>query len=270
MDAMVMKGDLSAGSVACVSNILHPVSLARLVMEKTPHCLLVGAGANKFASEMGIPSVSTDELVTDGARREYEACLSMSTQQEETNIASPSPTINDEHDEEETDAHQGSTQGVIGCDTVGCVAFDSEGHVACGTSTGGISFKRAGRVGDSPLIGCGGYADDMLGACSSTGHGESIMKMMLCYKAVSLLDSMSPDEAAHTALKEMWSRVKGRGGLIMINKHGEVGHYGSTERMAWASCVGFVGEGSSALVEHHAPVMASGIDNHDAFLGFQD
>ncbi|XP_022091356.1 isoaspartyl peptidase/L-asparaginase-like isoform X1 [Acanthaster planci] len=155
MDAIVMEGQhLKTGAVACVKNIRNPVKLARLVMEKTEHILLVGDGANKFAKSVGMKEVPVATLVSDNAVKELEHFKKFNK----------------------------TVDGLFSTrdhDTVGAVAVDSEGNVACATSTGGITAKMAGRVGDSPLIGSGAYCDSAAGSASATGHGESIAKVTL-------------------------------------------------------------------------------------------
>jgi L-asparaginase / beta-aspartyl-peptidase len=219
MDAFIMNGaTLQSGAIASVNNVKNPITLARRVMDSTPHCMIVGEGANAFAEEQDLAIPDSNILLTEESRIAYEQFK-----------------------------YEGAVDHFFnkpthGHDTVGAVAFDCNGDLACGTSTGGITGKRPGRVGDSPLIGCGGYADNASGACSSTGHGESIMAVLLCQRAILMADAgMTPNEATQAALKYMFARTKGRGGLIMIDKSGAVGHFGSTERMAWASAEGVVG-----------------------------
>eukprot|EP00741_Cyanophora_paradoxa_P012482 tig00020610_g12061.t1 len=217
MDAIVMDGaTLKTGAVAAVQNIRNPVSLARQVMEQTRHCLLVGAGANKFAREMGVESVRPEELVTEAAQlewkrfQEYRATVS---------------TLFNRHE-----LKRGST------DTVGCVALDARGDIACGTSTGGITAKKAGRVGDSPLVGCGAYADNASGGVSCTGHGESIMKVTLARQVLHGVEAgLAPEAAARKALEAMRARVDGCGGCIVLTPDGTLGHAFTTPRMAWAA-----------------------------------
>jgi len=123
-----------------------------------------------------------------------------------------------------------------GNETVGAVVMDTLGNIASGTSTGGITAKKAGRVGDSPIIGCGCYADNLLGGCSATGHGESIMKVTLSRLALQFIEKgFNATQAARKALEQMESRVHGHGGLIIISNLGEIGYSFTTERMAWAA-----------------------------------
>ncbi|WAR18678.1 ASGL1-like protein [Mya arenaria] len=197
MDAVIMDGrTLKSGAVACVQNIKNPIELARMVMEKTSHSMLVGPGANLFAEEMGIERVPTDSLVSEEAVRELEAS---------------------------------------GHDTTGAVALDKNGNLAYGTSTGGISGKKPGRVGDSPIIGLGGYADNDVGGISCTGHGESISKVVLAHQIITAMRTgTDAQEAADKALANMASRVEGYGGVIVLSRLGDVALSYTTDNMSWA------------------------------------
>lgn len=220
MDAVIMCGKtLKAGGVACVHNIKNPINLAREVMDKTKHVLLVGKGANDFAEEVGIKKVPTESLVSEEALRELKCYKEYGN------------TVNDLFRQRGTGSHNHT----LDHDTVGAVAIDKDGNLAFGTSTGGISCKRPGRVGDSPIIGAGGYADNEVGAVSCTGHGESMFKVCLAYQIASLMrQGLSPDEASSQALKNMADRVHGYGGVIVLNNKGEVSATFTTERMTWA------------------------------------
>lgn len=216
LDAIIMEGsELRTGSVACVQNIKNPVKLARLVMEKTDHVLLVGQGANIFAREMGVKEVPKTDLVTPEAVMYWERYSKYKV------------AVDDLFNNKiELEGH----------DTVGAVAIDRRGNVACGTSTGGITGKRVGRVGDSPVIGSGGYCDNTIGAASTTGHGESIMKVMLARHVLQNIETgLSTQAAAEKSLEYMKQRVGGAGGVIAINNKGEVGKHFTTERMPWAT-----------------------------------
>jgi beta-aspartyl-peptidase (threonine type) len=123
-------------------------------------------------------------------------------------------------------------------DTVGAVAVDAAGGVAAATSTGGTPWKRSGRVGDSPLPGCGNYADERAGAASATGHGESIIRVVMAKAACDRLRAgASPDEAARAAVKELVERTGGDAGIILVDTGGRIGHFTSTPRMPWAAVV---------------------------------
>lgn len=235
MDAIIMEGrDLKFGAVAGVKSVANPVTLARLVMEKTDHVMLIGEGADKFAREMGIPEVSKEELVSEIARKEWESHSKFSTVVRDCfyTTGNAAATVNGAH---------------CGHDTVGAVALDLSGNVACATSTGGITMKRVGRVGDVPLVGCGGYCDSEVGGASCTGHGESIARVTLARRAVELLRAgVEPQAAVDSALEYMWKRVGGHGGIILVDKEGRIAKGFTTERMAWA-CVDLEGKVESKV-----------------------
>jgi beta-aspartyl-peptidase (threonine type) len=202
-DASVMSGAGAAGAVGALRDIKNPVRLARLVMERTTHLLLVGAGAEAFAAEQGVRRLPAGALVTDRARDRWRAAL-----------ARRSPPA--------------------GHGTVGCVARDAQGHVAAATSTGGIILKHAGRVGDSALVGAGTYADDRAGAASCTGFGEAFMKAAGAKVAVeAMLAGAPPDAAARQALAAV-RRYGGDGGMICVDAAGRLGFAFNTRGMSRA------------------------------------
>ena len=205
MDAAIMSGDgLSIGAIAAVSGVRNPIELARRVLDDGGHALLVGAGALAFARETGVALCPPEFHVTEAARADLAREL----------------------------ARRGAPAGG---GTVGAVAVDASGHVAAATSTGGMVGKRPGRVGDSPLPGAGTYADDQAGAASATGHGERIMQVALTKTAIDLLRAgLSAGEAAARALATL-DRVEGRGGLILVDRGGEVSAVFNTTSMAWAA-----------------------------------
>lgn len=215
---------LRAGAVAGVSVVKNPVTLARRVMDDTSHCLLVGGNADAFARESeGIELVGgSEELVTEDARNEWRE------------LNKYSMAVSELFNKAE---EGGDVAAEDGHDTVGAVALDSCGRIAAATSTGGITNKMAGRVGDSPIIGSGAYVDIEFGGISTTGHGESIMKTVLAKHALQLVEhrGMSGREAASASLEQMLKKTGGRGGLIFIGPTGEVAHAFSTKRMAWCS-----------------------------------
>ena len=208
LDAGVMDGTaLEVGSVAAVQGVLHPISLARRVLE-SPLAVVVGPGATRFAERAGVEKCDPAELISDRERARWE-----------DRRRNPDPDW---------------VRTMFGRDTVGAVALDRSGHVAAGTSTGGMPFKPSGRVGDSPFIGAGLYADDHLGAVSTTGHGEKIIPVLLAKTAADLMGSgLEPQGAAEQALTTL-ARVDGRGGLIALDPSGRIGVAWNTPAMAFA------------------------------------
>lgn len=193
MDAAIMEGrTLRAGAVAAVSGIKNPIKLARRVMEDGRHVMLAGDGALRFAREVGLPECAPETLTVEREQKRWD-----------------------------------SKHG-----TVGCVAYDSRGMIAVGTSTGGMFNKLPGRVGDSPLIGCGTYADDY-GAASCTGHGEAIIRLLLAKCAVDYLKNGSEAKtAAKLAMIDLEDdRIEGAGGIILIDRWGKIGYARSTTHM---------------------------------------
>lgn len=211
LDAMIMDGaTLSFGAVAAIQNILHPVAVARMVMERTEHCFLVGVGAQQFSRQMGVPQLDPRELLTSRELVFYEKIKN-------------DPTFTTRKPFE-----------VPQRGTVGAVALDRQGNLAAATSTGGTPRKLPGRVGDTPIIGAGTYADNEYGAASSTGWGESIMKILLSKTACNLLTDHSAPAAAEIAVDLMHRRVNGLGGIILIDKSGNYGYAYNTPKMAFA------------------------------------
>ncbi len=207
LDAAIMDGKtLNAGAVAAVRNIRNPISLARRVMEKSNHVLLVGEGANKFAVIQGFEKF--DGLVV---KREFDRWKELHEQYSETMKFSD------------------------GNGTVGAVAIDSWGNIAAATSTGGIPFKLPGRVGDSCLVGCGLYADNAVGGVSATGNGESIIRVVISKVVCELLGKgLTAQKAAEDGVKMLEKKIKGRGGVIVLDKEGNVGISYNTPKMARA------------------------------------
>jgi beta-aspartyl-peptidase (threonine type) len=211
LDAIIMDGaTLGLGAVAAIQNILHPVTVARMVMEHTEHCFLVGAGAQLFAREMGVPEASPQELLTAREQAFYEESKNDPTFSYRK-IFEPPPM-----------------------GTVGAVAMDNRGNLAAATSTGGMPRKHPGRVGDSPIVGAGAYADNHSGAASATGWGEAIMKVLLSKTACDLLKEHPAVASAEMALDLLRQRVQGLGGIILIDKRGDYGLAHNTPKMAFA------------------------------------
>jgi beta-aspartyl-peptidase (threonine type) len=214
MDALLMNGEnLRTGVVACVERIRNPIHAARLVLDKSPHVYFVGTGAERFARQHGMALCDNMELVIP---REQERLYKAQVAER--------AGLPDETFSGSLDSH----------DTVGAVALDVHGNIAAGTSTGGTLNKAPGRVGDSSLIGCGCYADNLTAAVSLTGWGEPIMKLVLGKWAVDRVAAgASPDEAAHAAIDYLFERLGGHGGIILLGPDGRVGLAHNTPRMAW-------------------------------------
>ena len=214
MDALLMNGEnLRTGGVACVERLRNPIRAARLVLDKSPHVYFVGTGAERFARQNGMALCDNMELVIP---REQERLFKA---QADELVGRPDETFS----------------GSLGShDTVGAVALDVHGNIAAGTSTGGTLNKAPGRVGDSSLIGCGCYADNLTAAVSLTGWGEPIMKLVLGKWAVDRVAvGASPDDAAHEAIDYLFNRLGGHGGIILLGPDGRVGLAHNTPRMAW-------------------------------------
>src|SRR6266481_6148478 len=221
-DAIVMNGaTLRAGAAATLQHIKNPIQVARKILENCPHMMLVAEGAERFAKQQGIKLCKPEELVSEAEWEAWQKC------KEDTHAA--------EH-------HRGHEQG-----TVGAVALDVNGNLFAATSTGGTCCKLPGRVGDSPLIGCGCYADSEAGGVSSTGYGEAIMKVVLAKSTVDLLrrpatcvdtppniscEASTADLVAREAVHLLAKRTHATGGLILLDRHGNPGRAFNTPRMA--------------------------------------
>lgn len=219
MDALLMNGEnLRTGGVACVERLRNPIHAARLVLDKSPHVYFVGTGAERFARQHGMVLCDNMELVIP---REQER-LYKAQADERAGLR------------DETFSGSLDSGNLASHDTVGAVALDGHGNLAAGTSTGGTLNKAPGRVGDSSLIGCGCYADNLTAAVSLTGWGEPIMKLVLGKWAVDRVAAgASPDEAAHEAIDYLFDRLGGHGGIILLGPDGRAGLAHNTPRMAW-------------------------------------
>jgi beta-aspartyl-peptidase (threonine type) len=209
LDAGLMDGaSLKVGAVAVVKHFKNPISVARRVLEGSEHHLLVGAGAEAFAESQGFVPVDNLSLVTSGEQARYEQFLSERRRTAES--FGPS-------------------------DTVGAVALDARGHLAAGNSTGGIAFSLPGRVGDAPLPNIGYAADDRAGGVACTGWGEHILRVGLAMRAMQGLErGLTAQAAASAAVALLVERVKGRAGLVVLDRKGRVGVAHSTECLAHA------------------------------------
>ena len=228
LDALLMDGaTLRAGGVACVERLRNPIQAARLVLDKSPHIYFVGAGAEDFAQQNGMALIDNSELVLERERNR------LAEAQSKAQAGLPDLTFAGDDKSPET-AVQLPPTGMDSHDTVGAVALDSYGNLAAATSTGGTLNKAPGRVGDSSLIGCGCYADNLSAAVSLTGWGEPIMKLVLGKWAVDRVQRGSaPEDAAQDAIAYLYKRLQGHGGIILLGPDGRFGLAHNTPRMAW-------------------------------------
>jgi beta-aspartyl-peptidase (threonine type) len=227
MDAAIMNGKtLKAGAVAFVKNAKNPIKLARLVMEKTEHILLAGEGANEFAREMKIEMESNEYFHTDfrfqqliEARRQHKIQLDHTIDELEfIEEAKDAELINDNKHSESLNENAKSKIG-----TVGAVACDFWGNLAAATSTGGMTNKKFGRVGDTPIIGAGNYADNQTCAVSCTGHGEFFMLTAAAYDVAARMKykKLTLIEAAIETVEHL-REIGGEGGLIAVDTFGNI------------------------------------------------
>jgi len=245
LDAILMDGStLKAGAVAAVERIRNPICLARLVLERSEHMMLVGTGAETFAAENGLALSKPEDLIIDRERTAWGRCLE--------------------------DSHAGEHHLEHEFGTVGAVALDSNNRLFAGTSTGGTCCKFPGRVGDSPLIGCGCYVDAEAGGISCTGHGEGIMKIVMAKMAADLLAAAENTKAtksncieigwgsksapsyslgdaqsiANACVRKLAARAHTTGGLILLDRYGNPAAAFNTTRMAY----GFVNPDDSFTI----------------------
>jgi beta-aspartyl-peptidase (threonine type) len=219
LDALIMDGaTLRAGGVGCVERLRNPVRAARKILSESPHVYFVAEGAERFAAEHGMELCRNEDLIIP---REVEHLRKY---------------------QREAAANESGKDGkelfapTISHDTVGAVALDRNGNISAATSTGGTLNKAPGRLGDSSLIGCGCYADNLSAAVSTTGWGEPIMKLVLAkWTADRVSAGNLPEWAAKEAMNHLQQRLNGHGGIIVLNAQGQFGIAHNTPRMAWAS-----------------------------------
>ncbi len=218
LDALIMDGaTLRAGGVGCVERLRNPVRAARKILSESPHVYFVAEGAERFAVEHGIPLCKNEDLIVP---RELERLREYQREEAGHGLA--------KHGNELFAPN-------ISHDTVGAVALDRQGNIAAATSTGGTLNKAPGRLGDSSLIGCGCYADNLSAAASTTGWGEPIMKLVLAkWTADRVAAGNLPEWAAQEAMNYLKQRLNGHGGIIVLNTQGQIGIAHNTPRMAWA------------------------------------
>lgn len=223
LDGAVMDGTtMQFGVAAGVKGFEHPVTIARAVMEHTPHAILVGTGAERFAREMGIPEADRSRLITEYAQKTWEE------------------------------------KKKIGHDTIGAITLDPAGNMAAATSTSGASMKTPGRVGDSPIIGSGFYVESGVGGAAATGWGEDIMRTCCSFRAVDLMRTgLSPQKAAENVVMTAHQTILRHGGkpdciaLVCMNAFGEYG--GAANHKGFTYACG--NENDAPHVVHVTPVI---------------
>jgi beta-aspartyl-peptidase (threonine type) len=227
LDALLMDGGrMKAGGVACVERLRNPIQAARLVLEESPHVYFVGAGAEAFAQKHGMELIDNEELVLDRERDRLAAAKDRAA------AGLADETFSGHLDDKSPET--AVTASMDSHDTVGAVALDTAGNLAAGTSTGGTLNKAPGRVGDSSLIGCGCYADNLSAAVSLTGWGEPIMKLVLGKWATDRVAAgEAPELAAREAITYLYRRLGGHGGIILLGPDGRFGFAHNTPAMAW-------------------------------------
>jgi N4-(beta-N-acetylglucosaminyl)-L-asparaginase len=232
LDACIMDELGNCGSVGFLERIKHPISVARRVMEKTPHVMLVGSGAQQFAVAEGFPL--EEQRLSDDAKRSYEQWLKKSEYK---------PMINIENSKGHGPADPtlpGAEAGEFNHDTIGMVAMDAGGNLSGSCTTSGMGFKMRGRLGDSPIIGAGLFVDNEIGAATATGQGEDVIRICGTHTVVELMrQGMSPYDACKAAVERI-IRIKGDGakliqvGFVALNKKGETGAYALQKGFSYA------------------------------------
>ncbi len=236
LDACIMDGrTLKAGSIAGVRRVKNPISLARLVMEKSPHVMMVAQGAENFAVEQGVELVDPKYFFTQERWDSWQRAREREKQRDR-----------------EQKRSSGALEEGIGPErklgTVGAVALDKAGNLAAGTSTGGTQNKRFGRVGDCPIVGAGTYANNRTCAVSATGTGEYFIRLTVAHDISALIEyrGLTLEQAARTVIKEKLSQLGGDGGIVAIDKNGLIATPFNTSGMWRAHALG---PGGKAVVD---------------------
>lgn len=232
LDSCIMDENGNAGSVAAIERIKHPISVARKVMENTPHVMLVGQGAQQFAVSQGFPL--EEQKLSDDAEKTYKNWLKKSEYKPVVNVEKGQTAF----------APRYLENGQLNHDTIGMVAMDAAGNLSGSCTTSGMGFKMRGRVGDSPIVGAGLFVDNEVGAVTSSGLGEEVIKICGTHTVVELMrQGLSPTEACKKACERIVKRNKGnvkdiQVGFIAINKKGEHGGYAIQKGFEYAVCYG--------------------------------
>jgi N4-(beta-N-acetylglucosaminyl)-L-asparaginase len=230
LDACIMDEFSNCGSVAFLERIKHPISVARRVMEKTPHVMLVGSGAQQFAISEGF-NLEKQELSKD-AERNYKEWLKKSEYRPTINIenkTNPGPS-----------APAGEKAGEWNHDTIGMIALDLKGNLSGSCTTSGMGFKMRGRLGDSPIIGAGLFVDNEIGACAATGQGEDVIRVAGAHTVVEMMRQGHSPETACKKTIERLIKIKGKKAeeiqvaFVALNKKGETGAYAIQKGFSYA------------------------------------
>jgi N4-(beta-N-acetylglucosaminyl)-L-asparaginase len=225
LDACIMDDKYNCGSVAFLQNIKNPISVARKIMETTPHVMLVGEGAYNFAIENGFEAESGE--LSEGAEKTYKSWLEKSEYKPQINIERTQNTINNNHQSAPSKLEDGS----LNHDTMGILALDMEKNLSGSCTTSGMGFKMRGRVGDSPIIGAGLYVDNEIGAATSSGQGEEVIRICGTHLVVEFMrNGESPTDACKKAIERLVrinpeKAKEFQVGFLALNKHGEYGAY---------------------------------------------
>ncbi len=221
LDACIMDENGNCGAVFSIENIMHPVSVARLVMEKTPHVQLTGEGALQFALSQGFKE---ENLLTVESEKAWKEWL-------KTAHYDPMTTVDNIEKEIKKQKPKEVEGQINNHDTIGMIALDANGNLSGACSTSGMAYKMSGRVGDSPIIGAGLFVDNEVGAATSTGVGEEVIKICGSHTVVELMrQGLSPEEACKKAVERIMKRngINAKTiqvGFIALNKKGEYGGY---------------------------------------------
>lgn len=244
LDASIMDHQWNCGSVGALERIKHPISVARRVMEKTPHVLLVGQGAQQFAVAEGFPL--EPQVLSDDAKKAYEQWLKKSEYKPVINIENTKPSggggasAGSAEGKDMAAAPARLPDGEWNHDTIGMVAMDAAGNLSGSVTTSGMGFKMRGRLGDSPVIGAGLFVDNEVGAVTSTGQGEDVIRVCGSHSVVECMrQGMSPEEACKAVVEKV-IRIKGEKAreiqvaFIALNKKGETGGYAIQKGFSYA------------------------------------
>jgi beta-aspartyl-peptidase (threonine type) len=243
--ALLTQGASGRDGSVSARALRNPIRAARLVLDQSPHVYFVGPGAESFAEEQGMALIDNSELVIDRER----AHLAEAQRKEQAGL--PDLTFAGAGAGAARPADASTPPPLDSHDTVGAVALDTHGNLAAATSTGGTLNKAPGRVGDSSLIGCGCYADNLAAATSLTGWGEPIMKLVLGKWAVDRVAAGEvPQAAAHAAIHYLHTRLGGHGGIILLGPDGRFGIAHNTPGMAWG-----LADAAGLRAGLHAPVL---------------